>query len=699
MKQRIMAGLLLLCLALSLCACGEKEETTASVPGVDAQSGAWIGQGGCFTAERARMPKGALAVGEYEGELYALTMGMESCTLYRGETEIKRIDGFVYDACAVKEGFWLNEDLYEDGRASQKLSLLSFTGETIRQLTLTPPDGTILRKMYVTNSRICFNSSDALLLYDLDGTLKASIPHGEWQGELLMGGDGAVYYLEDGAVYAINEENARVELLFSVEQGTLSCGDGETPFFRIQSEGIYRMHPDGSAAPLVLWEECGLAISGVSEVLALDGGRYLLTGENITPLLLSPAAPSEIKPRVILTLGVLPADPRVLQFSSLSAAVSAFNAESPDLTIKLEDLTDGGTFTVEAAISRLNTRIAAGDGPDMLFFQQGPGALSPFPLIHQGLLRDLSVDVEADPDMTLADILPAEAIARDCGGLYLLAESFSIDSRVGLKSRFGDRWGWRFDEYLEMDRSRPEDSLLMYNITRDYFLEQCAARFARSAIDWKSGTCDFQNRAFADLLETSKSIRENPEDPNNMVFGLPWTMLHDGYLLTDAVFINSVGSLAAYRQSLGEDFSVIGWPTPDGSCGSDFRLSESIAVLTASRHPAECWRFLKYVLTQSEQTLPCYRPLLDEKIEAARNRTDDSEPLLYAEMLKGPISESDAALLTDLLSHIEHTTLYDQTALDIIKEESAACFDGAKSAEETAAMVQSRISIYVSERH
>jgi hypothetical protein len=76
MKQRIMAGLLLLCLALSLCACGEKEAPAASVPGVDAQSGAWIGQGGCFTAERARMPKGALAVGEYGGELYALTMGM-----------------------------------------------------------------------------------------------------------------------------------------------------------------------------------------------------------------------------------------------------------------------------------------------------------------------------------------------------------------------------------------------------------------------------------------------------------------------------------------------------------------------------------------------------------------------------------------------------------------------------------------------
>ena len=68
-------------------------------------------------------------------------------------------------------------------------------------------------------------------------------------------------------------------------------------------------------------------------------------------------------------------------------------------------------------------------------------------------------------------------------------------------------------------------------------------------------------------------------------------------------------------------------------------------------------------------------------------------------MLKGPISESDAALLTDLLAHIEHTTLYDQTALDIIKEESAAYFGGTRSAEETAAMVQSRISIYVSERH
>ena len=399
---------------------------------------------------------------------------------------------------------------------------------------------------------------------------------------------------------------------------------------------------------------------------------------------------------VTLTIGIMPGKNGAAVYADLSRIVGEYNRQSSDCRVELVDLNQEGAFSEEEALLKLSTELTAGKGPDMLCFR--PGVISPFPYIRQSLLRDLSEDLADDPEINLSDIVPAAAIMRDCGGLYVLPDSFAVESRVGLRERFGNRWGWRFDEYLEMDRNRPENSLLMYNITRDHFLEMSSARFAREAIDWKTGLCDFDNPAFVEMLKTCKSIRENPEDPKDMVFGLPWTMLHDGYLLTDLIWVGSVGSLAQYTQNGDVELSVIGWPTPDGSCGSDFSLLNPIGVLSRTQHPEACWRFLKFMLMHSQSTMPAYRPLLDGLIEEAKNRTEESKPMLYAEMLRGPISDNDAALLRDLLDHIEHTTLYDPAAMDIISEECAAYFSGQRSAEETARIIQSRMSIYVSEQ-
>ncbi len=63
------------------------------------------------------------------------------------------------------------------------------------------------------------------------------------------------------------------------------------------------------------------------------------------------------------------------------------------------------------------------------------------------------------------------------------------------------------------------------------------------------------------------------------------------------------------------------------------------------------------------------------------------------------MTEEEIQQFEKMISSIEHTTLYDETVLNIIRSEAAAFLAGQRSAEETARLVQSRVSLYVSEQH
>ena len=484
------------------------------------------------------------------------------------------------------------------------------------------------------------------------------------------------------------------------DKGFVCCGDGESPFLQILPEGIYRMERGGETRPLVLWDECLLSVSGMQEAEALGDGRFLLGGSFSQPMLLVPAEPSDIKPKTMLTLAVLPTqdaldfepDPTTY-YANIVRSITAFNAQSSDCYVKLLDLSEGGSLTAEQALQRLNTQILSGEVPDMLVLN---GSLSPFPFIRQGLLRDLRQDLEADPDMSLEDIVLADAICNDCGGLYVMTDCFSMETRLGLQSRFGETWGWSLDDYFRIDAETPDGHMVIYNLTQDYFLRMSMTRYLRQAIDWENGTCDFDNPEFIRVLEACRDMRATPEDPENMIFGV--NLLGDGVEATDLVMIGDVTDLAKESRRVGQPVSVVGWPTPDGSCGSDFGFSYPIGVMKDVTHPELCWEFLKYCLLHAERGIPNYRPLMEKQLEEARHIDPDEERPMWYDGLRSPMTEEEIAKFQELLRQVEHTELYDETAYAIIQEEVTVFLAGQRSAEETARIIQRRMSIYVSEQ-
>ena len=698
--KRILAGILVLLLVLTLCACGREREAAApqtlTVPGVDAATGAWIGQGGCYRLEPYEMPADAAGLFLYEGREYLVYNDWDSHRLCLEEETVYETENHILAARPADAGIWVGEEIRDGDDEYVRFTLLTGGGEE---------QASLLVKLAAES--LYLNCSGSLRVYSPEGESLAVIPHEPWAGRLLRGGDGALYFVEQdgqgGIVSAIDVEGGAFRQLFTYDAGTLCTGDGAAPFLRIRAEGIDRVRLDGSASPLVIWAECGLGVSGLTEVEARPDGSFLLAGF-ADPMRLVPAEPSELRGRIRLTLGVLNFDyegPRMdfaMMNANLVREVSAFNARSTDCYVELQDLNEGGTLSAEQARMKLNTRLLAGESPDMLVFDIW--SLSPFPYVRKGLLRDLDAEfIAQDPDVAIEDIVIAPMVQKDLGGLYLLSDRFSIETRFGLQSRFGQVWGWDYDTYREIDRQTPQGSMVMYNLTREYFLRESASRFLRSAIDWRSGTCDFDNESFIKLLEACRDMRETPEDPNNMVFGMAADLMRGGYMVTSLSMLSTPAEFAQECRSIGEPISFIGFPTPDGSCGTDLSLGDAIGVLSGSEHPLECWQFLKYTLTQSESGMPAYRPLLEERIDQARHISDDSEPIPHAEQLRSPMTEQEIQGFYALLGQIEHTTLYDSNALEIIQEEFAAVLAGDKSPQEAAKLVQSRLSLYVAEQN
>ena len=88
--------------------------------------------------------------------------------------------------------------------------------------------------------------------------------------------------------------------------------------------------------------------------------------------------------------------------------------------------------------------------------------------------------------------------------------------------------------------------------------------------------------------------------------------------------------------------------------------------------------------------MPIYKPALDRMVRLCRGQ-DDSKGIKL-------ISQAEVDRFYNFLEVPENMAIYDETVVDIVIEEAEEYFAGNRTAEEAAARVQERVSLYVSEQ-
>ena len=223
-------------------------------------------------------------------------------------------------------------------------------------------------------------------------------------------------------------------------------------------------------------------------------------------------------------------------------------------------------------------------------------------------------------------------------------------------------------------------------------------------------------------------------------------------------FANSYRNLLN-SQFKTDDFTFIGFPTDNGN-GSSIQANYEYCISERSKNKEGAWEFLKSLINEDAQMpvkskygywnnptngLPILKAALDKLAEIAMTKQDSggiayatsvvaettseettseettseettseettSEEIIedttavdttepdvdYNDPWSTPLTQAQVDKIMDVIKNTTQVARYDTKLTDIINEEAAAYFNGQKSLDETAKIIQNRASTYINE--
>ncbi|MGM9521055.1 MAG: ABC transporter substrate-binding protein [Oscillospiraceae bacterium] len=529
---------------------------------------------------------------------------------------------------------------------------------------------------------------------------------------MFTGSDGEVFGWAIGPsrLYRISREKGSVDSedlieipSFGAKDGTSYVCDGVNGAAATlcDSSGIYSLYEDGSVELIAGWTENKLANNTVFKIFTLSDGSYMCAGMSngfgvSYSLFILTQTDSAEAAKETITLALFQ-DAASMNYAS---AITEFNAESDRYYVEAINYCEDRSFY--DALTLLNTQIISGSGPDIICFD---GRISPERYAESGWLYDLYGFMEDDAELKADDLVLTELMENN-GGLYAVAADFMLMTWYTSLPELSGCVGWTYSEYKTMAEALPNGTVLA-NASQESFLKNCLRCYLPDAVDWEAASCSFNTDEFIEILELSSMAQEDEALDARL-----------GYLT-----ISSPLDLAKLEERMGPDVNIIGWPTADGGNGTVVYFYERFGILSQSGCPEGAWEFIKTVLKSQRATqLGSWSPVLKsavyENIDILQNPgkiyedseiTTDKAGSYYIDgaLYEGAgdpreqepiIAQEQADRFLKMLDDVKYVYAVDPNILTIIMEESQAFFAGDKTAEETAKLIQSRASIYISEQ-
>lgn len=568
---------------------------------------------------------------------------------------------------------------------------------------------------------------NTVMAFDEQGNKKAEKPlpedmsgsmYMDKKGELFVTGWNADYTKRFAKTYdkktmEIGKEMEIPEIIFNY---SMMPGGGQFDFILNDSNAIYGYNI-GDAEPVKIMDliDSDLNTYGFNQVGMIDKEHFVASYNDsadwsIKLSLFTKVPPEEVKDKTPITMACMYLN------GNVKSRIIEFNKTNPMYRIQIKEYNKYSTMEdYMGGYTQLNNDIVAGKIPDMLLVD------SSMPLdsyISKGLLADLYPLLEQDPELNREDYLQNifDAFSVD-GKMYRLVTSFNVSTVLGKTSLVGDRKGWNMKEFEELMATMPEGTLSFSFMTRDSMMYTGMMMTRGEYIDSESGKCSFDSQGFIDFLNFVKQFpAQNPDggialdyswEDEQVAYRENRTILMNRYLSTYADF-NRVE-----KGEFGEDVTIIGFPT-EGKNGNAILPSLSFAVFGKSKHIDGAWEFIRqYLMDDYQENLSYEFPVKKsalaiqeqeamerpywEDAEGNREYYDDSYYLNGVEVIIDPMTAQEAKEFTEFLSGLTLVGEYDQKLVDIINEEAAPFFEGQKTAEEAAKIIQSRVQLYISE--
>ena len=392
--------------------------------------------------------------------------------------------------------------------------------------------------------------------------------------------------------------------------------------------------------------------------------------------------------------------------TDLKKMIFEFNKTSKDYRAEIYDYYGGdwsGEEEYQNAIKEMNMDILSGNTPDIIY--GGTYALD-FPLLaKKGLFVDLYTLMENDPEYNKEFFFEnlMEGIEIN-GELSFMFTSFSVEALMGRKSLLGDRIGFTIDEFNEFTESLPSNMRAMPIREYESVLYNSLYGSVGQFVDESTSTVNFDSPEFKNLLMFCKQYGMSPDDMDYDVWVDEYELFRNGELALMSGYISSISGFNYDYQLAGESVAYVGYPSDINSAPIGYSYSY-FAISNQSKHQDEAWELIKLMLGEEQQdailaryNLPVRKSSFEKGIQKAMTPPDPNAALpryYYEEPL---LTEEGAKTLRTVVESIHRMAMYDESIMDIIREETQAFFAGEKDIDLTVRIIQDKVKTLINER-
>jgi len=582
-------------------------------------------------------------------------------------------------------------------------------------------------------------------IYDGEGNYQGSVSAGAPEYCLTgigCGRDGRIYtaaYLSGGQVnfdsmnYTLTELDGE-KMSRGAAYADFPCNSvitgKDTDFLAWDADGVYGYDIGTQSRELLFnWMDCNIIGSDAGILGTLADGRlvaaYTDWQNDISGIALLTKTPkAQIEAKEDLVLATMSADSR------LQSAVVNFNKNSGKYRISVKEYYDhAGGITWQDALTKLKSDIVSENCPDLIDLYHVDIA----GLAAKGVLEDLNPFLEKSSVLGREDILGSILDAYTFGDiLACIPDRFMIRTVVGAVGEIDGRKSWTIDDVIAFADAHPQAEL--FDKARKSQIMEYLMLFNEEAfIDWEAGTCSFDSDRFKRLLEFVNRFPEENEGGNEGPV-MPVRIQNGEVLLASELFMGDFNQIQLYREMFQSDVVCIGYPAADGRGVHGISSPSQIYGISSKSAAKEgAWEFIESILVREPtgwDSFPSLKRSLDEMVQEALYTgyvlDEQGEPLLDE---KGdPVMDEDAfdsisygsnivmggnisgnhwtytyhtpsreeiELVLEMIDGVRLVPESNEEMMSIINEEAEAFYQGQKTVDEVAEIIQSRMGIYV----
>ncbi len=523
---------------------------------------------------------------------------------------------------------------------------------------------------------------------------------------LVTGADGAVYafagtwneksQIEVTKIYRLDAEARTCEdigvYLPAGGYGFASGTQGYTLYYSDQN-GIYGVK-DNETTQVVSFLNSDFKTASIMNIYPLENGDFVLwEDESDIYWYAKPRSQEEIDNTKLISLATVGLS------GELEEAVINYNRAESGYRIVVKDYSEYNTREEPyLGYDTLKKDMLDGIVADMIC-TEGMNFES---LATKGLFADWYSLMDADEEFDRSNYTTNFFEAHEYKGKLLrLGVSYRIHTTTAKTKLVGEAQGMSLGEQLDVELSDGMDRFVLN--PSDYMAQSYMHNMQTGCIDRDAAECCFDSPEFVKLLEMLKAIPTSATyyEMNPQFWGSSSPWKDEQILFHELEIAQPIDLHAEYRGTFfDEPATLTGYPMVwDEGNGGVFNASFTVSVNAQSAEKAAIWDFMKHLLSEDYQKkLTAYMPVHEGTLEYKLNEAEHMAGATSGTMNIGEMKEWETDLLRDYIHGIRTCSYFDTKVYTILLEESEKMLADDQTPEETAKMMQSRVSIYLSEQ-